>query len=35
MHRAVQQTLDGLARYANPRLSLEAMFVTLRDLQAA
>ena len=35
MHRAVQQTLDGLGRYANPRLSLEAMFVTLRDLQAA
>jgi len=30
----VKQTLDGLGRYANLRLSLEVMFLTLRDLQA-
>lgn len=35
MYRTVKQTLDGLGRYANPRLSLEVMFLTLRDLQAA
>jgi len=35
MYRTVKQTLDGLGRYANPRLSLEVMFFTLRDLQAA
>ncbi|MGH7473330.1 MAG: hypothetical protein ACREJW_05265, partial [Candidatus Methylomirabilales bacterium] len=35
MYRTVKQTLDGLGRYANLRLSLEVMFLTLRDLQAA
>jgi DNA polymerase-3 subunit delta' len=35
MYQTVKQTLDGLGRYANPRLSLEAMFFKLRDLQAA
>jgi DNA polymerase-3 subunit delta' len=35
MYQTVKQTLDGLGRYANPRLSLEVMFLKLRDLQAA
>lgn len=35
MYQTVKQTLDGLSRYANPRLSLEVMFLKLRDLQAA
>jgi DNA polymerase-3 subunit delta' len=35
MYDAVKQTLDGLGRYANPRLSLEVMFLKLRDLQVA
>jgi hypothetical protein len=35
MYHTVKQTLDGLGRYANPRLSLEVMFLKLRDLQAA
>lgn len=35
MYRIVKQTVDGLGRYANLRLSLEVMFFTLRDLQAA
>lgn len=35
MYHTVKQTIDGLGRYANPRLSLEVMFLKLRDLQAA
>ncbi len=35
MYQTVKQTLDGLSRHANPRLSLEVMFLKLRDLQAA
>ena len=35
MYHTVKQTLDGLGRYANPRLSLEIMFLKLRDLQTA
>ncbi|MFQ5848296.1 MAG: DNA polymerase III subunit delta' [Candidatus Methylomirabilales bacterium] len=35
MYQTVKQTLDGLGRYANPRLSLEAMFLALRDLRTA
>ncbi|MFQ5533069.1 MAG: DNA polymerase III subunit delta' [Candidatus Methylomirabilales bacterium] len=35
MYQMVKQTLDGLGRYANPRLSLEVMLLKLRDLQAA
>ncbi|MFQ5880928.1 MAG: DNA polymerase III subunit delta' [Candidatus Methylomirabilales bacterium] len=35
MYQTVKQTMDGLRRYANPRLSLEAMFLKLRELQAA
>lgn len=35
MYQTVKQTIDGLGRYANPRLSLEVMFLKLRDLQAA
>jgi DNA polymerase-3 subunit delta' len=35
MYETVKQTMDGLDRYANPRLSLEVMFLKLRDLQTA
>lgn len=35
MYQMVKQTLDGLGRYANPRLSLEVMLLKLRDIQAA
>lgn len=35
MYQTVKQALDGLGRHANPRLSLEVMFLKLRDLQAA
>lgn len=35
MYQTVQQTVERLNRYANPRLSLEVMFLKLRDLQAA
>ena len=35
MYQMVKQTLDGLGRYANPRLSLEVMLLKLRDFQAA
>ncbi len=35
MYHTVKQTLDGLSRHANPRLSLEVMLLKLRDLQAA
>lgn len=35
MYQTVKQTQDGLGRHANPRLSLEVMFLKLRDLQAA
>ncbi|MFQ5657227.1 MAG: DNA polymerase III subunit delta' [Candidatus Methylomirabilales bacterium] len=35
MYQMVKQTLDGVGRYANPRLSLEVMLLKFRDLQAA
>jgi len=35
MYHTVKQTLDGIGRHANPRLSLEVMLLKLRDLQAA
>ncbi|MFQ5961273.1 MAG: DNA polymerase III subunit delta' [Candidatus Methylomirabilales bacterium] len=35
MYQTVKQTVDRIGRYANPRLSLEVMFLRLRDLQAA
>lgn len=34
MYQTVGQTLEGINRYANPRLSLEVMFLKLRDLLA-
>lgn len=34
MYRTVGQTLEGITRHANPRLSLEVMFLRLRDLVA-
>ena len=35
MYQTVKQALDGIGQHANPRLSLEVMFLKLRDLQAA
>lgn len=35
MHQTVKHAVDGLNRYANPRLSLEVMLFRLRDLLAA
>jgi DNA polymerase-3 subunit delta' len=34
MYQTVGQTLEAIQRYANPRLSLEVMFLKLRDLVA-
>jgi DNA polymerase III subunit delta' len=35
MYQTVEQTVDRIGGYANPRLSLEVMFLRLRDLQSA
>lgn len=34
MYQTVKQARDGIDRHVNPRLSLEGMFLKLRDLQA-